>query len=1666
MTQLKPAGAVGALDNINATQNQFRTQIAALTELMRQVAGDAAISSGALAAVDPLSAPFTLYVNPYTGSDRFVGGSYNTHEEGTTDEEQIASKLKRLEQQRLVCGYTPQRPFRTINRAVIEAAIITSKYWYTFTDPRAHVDCVSIVLAPGVHTVYNDPGSAQASLTSWGDDKTPTTADLIAFNPATVGGVLLPRGCSLCGPDLRKTTLRPSWVPAAADEATDYSNRRGILKITGTGYFFGFTVMDKVGLNTSHHLLDAFHFASKAELDDFYGKVYSAVGTGGNLSQALTVTRGTEYQIVGPIVGGQTPTESWDTTASASPYIFNCSIRSDYGLGGAFMDGAKTAGLKSMVCANFTGVSLQKDMTCWQRYTSNAWTTTTYAQYIAADPDDIRMNPLRQSRHISAINDAFIQEVSVFAIGQGIHHFTDLGGEITVTNSNSSFGGCAAVSKGYKTLSFPQDKNWTVSRLKVPLDVSVKTGNVRRIFLGTIKTLTSGLATLDVALAVDSGSETTPQQLLRDSYTFKAGSYIWIENPSGADWKAKLASSAWNSSNPDRINITNLDSAALVPIDVINDNGDVVTINPAIGKRIYIRRLVDTRTPSERQVSLMLENTTAARIPERNFILQTDPAGPAINSTISTLSDNVLIVTDAGTGLTPGSGVLETAEITLRRGGSTNTYNGTSTFYRKGTVVTYNDKHFFATQDITTSTSAPDTKAWQECYVHMSSSYAPEDAATNSKLTIVFDGDSDTAETTTDCGYAFPAAYTSDAAVKAQYRSSTDYLGVYRFLRILGFTDSAAHAALLPQVEASRLRDPNSVTHFPTAPTGGVADGLGYWTVEFRRPSVLRLYGHAWEWAGFLNYSKAIPAAQRTLGAQNKFTYYFTNFNGGRVVPQGSNEDGFNITPRGLEDVETGTTLSVDNLTGGTIDDRVQTEFDNLSVKNLKVTDLLDAEGARLTGLDGSVATVNALGVGNLAEASRLRSLPGTQNFLVATGVTDAELNDSIEKGIAAGVDNRDGLITLKALNYWRLQQGLISAGTSVLYLYVKADYAASPKTLSQLLAAPPTDAVHAVSSLPEAAAYANYILAGSDRTAVIKIAPGVYDPQSDWSVNVQFESWNADFSERLFPSTTAGDINTANNYFDGSGYGDKTNAVNFWPFSLGLNDSAVSIGDLSSLTIRVAPRRMLFLRGVTFAGGFHFLGLPEMLKVIAGQTGVGSTQYIDTADFLPASILPEPGIYTTTVNINSPSSTSNIGSDAFTTNTLTNVDTFLNKFRIATGRSGVTNFASVVGVTPLLDIRSRSQDQVQINDIVFGPGLPGRKEQGGVRDPLVAVSTSVQLNMANIYLRGSTQITAAGIFGAGNVTDTVLPYCDKAHYGTLEVKGAWTWRQHYHTFLGTRANTTDTVTINRFGRNVRYKTGSNPNSYTYFKNYNPSKYLPNHIHLQSADGMYPTGTVASPAGTIPTSATDAGITVNNDGPFFDQFIHAKISLRINDVWNDYNSGTYTQDAGGSNNGSIYQGFIGRFGTPGYNSLPGNTYAHTRGVLIGNFGESAPECGCAVYMPEILIRSVGDTINSVSYNTKVVNLFQVAGGTAANRANFLPGYAFEPYSESSVPVSKLLVAGKGVLMNGSTNTYTTNNPVSLVDGGSTTMKLNAGLIPYLQGINAIGANTFNRSTVI
>ncbi len=901
MAELNRGGELNSLGHIDTTQKTFRQQIDTLTDAVRQLGGKAEIEPGAGAVNDPLNAPFVLYVDAIRGRDTFVSGDYSTADDGTFEQ-----KMKRISLQRLECGYTSAAPFRTLNRAVLEAGIITSRD-YLNIDPAPCGDLVSIVVEAGVHTIINGPGEGTASVSTWADGYEPDDAELQKFNPAIYGGLILPRGCSVISLDLRKTIIRPGYVPVPADDTVE--NRRCIFRTTSGGYYYGLTFMDQLDSTTSHHLLSCFEYSSKAQLDDFYSKIRNAFSGVAGIDDSYATTRNSEWEIVGNFPPANPPATS-DTVRGSSPYIYNCSIRSVYGICGLYADGSANSGLSSTVLAQFTGVSLQRDMTCFQVYSGGSWRTLgagEFETYRDTRPDDVRMVPERRSFHIRATNDAVIQEVSVFAIGTGIHHWCESGAEITITNSNSNFGGCSSLAQGYASEALNADIDWSVGTIQVATDMSGESNNIRRVGIGLIDDSVANNATtilLSQPLAESDSIKGVPDVIAEGGYTLREDSYIWVENPAGADYFAPLAADAWDPANPSQI---------VIKSPFINEDGESPSGTNALpdikNKRLYIRRLTDIRSVEERQWSLFVNTTSNSRTPIRDYVLQTDPTAAAIN----TLIPDSAIVTVAKTAKKPArTGVQATAQIELRRNNPRNIWTS-GVYYRKGDVIQYQNKHWIAVEDHGSGTSF-DPLLWDENYVHMEEDYKPEDFYKNAQPLVIFDNDTDPSEASTDLGWFRSGTNWDDnALLQAQYRTATDYKGMHSFLMSLGFSASESHTILLPKPADQRDRDPAVALDGIGNPTGA-ANRWANWPIDFRRPSGLRLFGQAWEYTGWSNYTKALPKYQGELSEANKFTYYFTNQDGGRVYPSGFNEEGFAVSSRGLENVETGEILTPEQI--------------------------------------------------------------------------------------------------------------------------------------------------------------------------------------------------------------------------------------------------------------------------------------------------------------------------------------------------------------------------------------------------------------------------------------------------------------------------------------------------------------------------------------------------------------------------------------------------------------------------------------------------------------------------------------------------------------------------------------------------------------------------------
>lgn len=331
---------------------------------------------------------------------------------------------------------------------------------------------------------------------------------LSLLNP-TGGGLVVPRGISINGVDLRKVRVRPMYVPEL-NPVQEESQRlkTSIFKLTGGSYVSLITFTDNPQIHRSHNTVTSVTFASQAEIagssveTSYYSKLNSLFGQydgwGAQGLEAITA----ETTIVAPIYDSknlrQTDSEENQTgvplgdsrntssvaypgatriknlgsndqrvfdlpdinsTRSSSPYVFNCSVRSIFGLNGLHADGSLVAGFKSMVTANFTQVSLQTDPTCFtdSSYYLDPPTNKDAGegkQYRPCPPDPFKY------RHFGfkGSNNATIQIVSCFVIGNADHFVAESGADLSITNSCSDFGDVSLHSVGYKTRSFSQDE--------------------------------------------------------------------------------------------------------------------------------------------------------------------------------------------------------------------------------------------------------------------------------------------------------------------------------------------------------------------------------------------------------------------------------------------------------------------------------------------------------------------------------------------------------------------------------------------------------------------------------------------------------------------------------------------------------------------------------------------------------------------------------------------------------------------------------------------------------------------------------------------------------------------------------------------------------------------------------------------------------------------------------------------------------------------------------------------------------------------------------------------------------------------------------------------------------------------------------------------------------
>jgi hypothetical protein len=253
----------------------------------------------------------------------------------------------------------------------------------------------------------------------------------------------------------------------------------------------------------------------------------------------IRYTTSTVPTVANPAVFGATLNIISDTVSSASPYIFNVLLKSVYGMCGLHADGSKVLGFKSVVVAQFTAISLQKDDDAFVIYDeeSGNYLDATVVKDLYKNTRS-KYKPEFQSYHIKLSNDAFAQLVSVFSIGYAVQIIAEGGGDYSITNSNSNFGAKTFISSGYKNEAFDQDDHGFIVGVIPPEEIEHKIIGIEfpQINIGLTTSVSAGAATTDKLYFYNETNSENPPLHYKDGFRIgaKINDRLNIENPGSA----------------------------------------------------------------------------------------------------------------------------------------------------------------------------------------------------------------------------------------------------------------------------------------------------------------------------------------------------------------------------------------------------------------------------------------------------------------------------------------------------------------------------------------------------------------------------------------------------------------------------------------------------------------------------------------------------------------------------------------------------------------------------------------------------------------------------------------------------------------------------------------------------------------------------------------------------------------------------------------------------------------------------------------------------------------------------------------------------------------------------------------------------------------------------
>jgi hypothetical protein len=407
----------------------------------------------------------------------------------------------------------------------------------------------------------------------------------------------------------------------------------------------------------------------------------------GQVNTAIATANPPEYEIVAPAFNNYPNNTTSNSTDNSSPYQNMVNHRSNYGMANGDYDGDMVSGFKSVISNSSTAVTLQKDPTAYQVYSTvdnqQQWIPLTqyvqFESYSTLPITSIPTQPQLQSLNITSIpnirytyqtlkltngqstgitdinNDfrhfgfrirganSFLQSQSSYCIGAAIGVWAMDGGLASLTNATTNFGSVAFQSEGFAgigTLGGANDINKAFLQSGIVRPLSLLDSQVSSDQQKRILTLGSRVAyaTLDPNDAnvqlVFLYSPFDPASILPFSLAPGTAIYTTSNNCTYRGFFVTDGSPTVILTEPDPVRNPFARGGAILRLRSSDTTIPMGTYED-VASVPYIRRFIDPRTPAEKSYGLYVQSTNpTSQAPQLGSVIRLNQTGQNLSKTL------------------------------------------------------------------------------------------------------------------------------------------------------------------------------------------------------------------------------------------------------------------------------------------------------------------------------------------------------------------------------------------------------------------------------------------------------------------------------------------------------------------------------------------------------------------------------------------------------------------------------------------------------------------------------------------------------------------------------------------------------------------------------------------------------------------------------------------------------------------------------------------------------------------------------------------------------------------------------------------------------------------------------------------------------------------------